>query len=319
MNYLKNVDPFKTAILALIISNIIWGASFPIYKWALQELPVFTFAFIRFFLGALILLPFVLKNIKIDKRDYRDLLILAFFSVTLLIPIQFFGLRLTPSINAPIIFSTGPIILILAAIIFLKEKPSTRVIAGTLISLFGISTIILRPLLDSGVMGSILGNILLFMVTIFSVVQIILLRKLTARNSPMAIIFWTFLIGSVPLFPFVIWEAQGFSLLTDLTSKGLSGIIYGIYFASILAHLFFAYGTKYLKASEVGIFSYLTPLVTIAVAIPLLGESITPAYITGAILVFVGIYIAEGKVHHQPLKKLFTKSQTNIPPPNPIT
>src|SRR3990167_3659788 len=95
----------QVAILFLILANIIWGAAFPIYKWSLEELPPFTFVFIRFFLGALIILPFVIKKLKIAREDYRNLIILSICSVTLQIPLLFLGLKLTPSINAPIIIA----------------------------------------------------------------------------------------------------------------------------------------------------------------------------------------------------------------------
>ena len=36
-------------ILALIITNVIWGAASPIFKLALTNIPPFTLAFIRFF------------------------------------------------------------------------------------------------------------------------------------------------------------------------------------------------------------------------------------------------------------------------------
>lgn len=316
MSYLKNLSTIKVAILALILANIFWGASFPIYKWTLEELPVFTFAFIRFFVGALILFPFVIKNIKIDKHDYKDLFLLSFTSVTLLVPLLFFGLKLTPSINAPIIFSTGPIILIIASIIFLKEKPRSKVVIGTLVSLFGISIIILRPLLDSGILGSILGNIILLIVTVFSVIQVILLKRLTVRNNPLTVIFWMFLIGSIPFIPFVLVESRSFNIINDISIQGLIGIIYGIYFASILAHSLFAFGTKYIHASEVGVFNYVDPIATIAVAVPLLGEHVTFAYITGSAFVFIGIYIAEGRIHYHPFHRLFTKKES-LPPPVP--
>lgn len=318
MSYLKNLGQVRTAVLALILANIFWGASFPIYKWSLEELPVFTFAFIRFFIGALIIFPFVIKNIKIDKRDYKNLILLSLISVTLLVPLLFYGLKLTPSINAPIIFSIGPIILIIASIIFLKERPGSKVIVGTVISLFGISIIILRPLLDSGNIGSIVGNLVLFIVTIFSVIQVILLKKLTERNNPLTVTFWSFLIGSIPLIPFVIIESKNFSILNDLSMQGLIGIFYGIYFASILAHSLFAFGTKYIRASEVGVFSYIDPLATILIAVPLLGEQITFAYITGAAFVFIGIYIAEGRIHYHPFHRLFTKNE-KLPPPAPLS
>lgn len=308
MQYARNLGKIQIAILFLILANIIWGASFPIYKWSLEEIPTFTFVFLRFFIAALILLPFVINKIKIAKQDYKNLIIMSLVSVSISIPLLFFGLKLTPSINAPIIISFGPIILIIASVLFLKEKPKSKVIAGTFISLLGIITIIFRPILETGFSGSILGSLLIFIATICGVIQVILLKKLTVRNDPLVLVFWMFLIGSLPLLPFVFWEAQTFNIMTDMTIKGLTGILFAIYFASILAHYFFVYGTKFIKASEVGIFSYVDPVATIVIAIPLLNEVITPTYLVGAMLVFLGIFIAENRLQYHPLHKLITKN-----------
>lgn len=307
MNYHSDVGKVRIAVLFLILANIIWGAAFPIYKWALAELPPFTFVFLRFFLAALILFPFITKKIKVAREDWRNLLLLGIFSVSFQIPLLFIGLKLTPSINAPIIIASGPIILIIASVLFLNEKLRAKVVAGTLISLMGIGIIILQPLLTDGLSGGILGNVLIFLSTICSVIQALLLKKLTVRNNPMTLVFWMFIIGSIPMIPFVIWEAQTFSIISDLTIKGLLGLIYGVYFAALLAHLFYAYGVAHIKASEVGIFSYVDPIATVAIAVPLLGEFITYTYIVGALFVFLGIFVAEGRIHYHPLNKLFTK------------
>src|SRR3990167_6164574 len=202
----------QIAVLFLILANVIWGAAFPIYKWALEELPPFTFAFIRFFGGALVILPFVIRYLKIAKEDVPKIFLVAIFSVTLQIPLLFLGLKLTPSINAPIIIASGPIFLIIASVVFLKEKLKFKVLAGTIISLLGILAIILRPVLETGLSGGVVGNLLIFLATICSVVQAVLLKKLTVRNDPLVVVFWMFLIGSLPLLPFVLLELQSFSL-----------------------------------------------------------------------------------------------------------
>lgn len=304
MQYVKNLGGVQIAVLFLILANIFWGAGFPIYKWSLEELPPFTFAFIRFFIGALIVLPFVINKTKISRQDYKNLFLVSIISVSIQIPLLFFGLKLAPSINAPIIIAIGPIILILASFIFLKEKIKLKTVGGTLISLLGVTAIILEPLIISGFTGSVTGNVLIFLATICSVIQALLLKKLTVRNEPVVVIFWMFLIGSLPLIPFVIWESASFNIITDITMKGVIGIIYGIYFTAILAHYLYTYGVSKIKASEVGIFSYVDPIAAIIVAMPLLGEKITPAYLVGSMLVFLGIFIAEGRLHYHPIQKL---------------
>lgn len=297
----------RIAILGLILANIIWGASFPIYKWTLEVVPPFTFAFLRFFLGALILLPFVYKTLKIAKEDRLKVIFVSFIGITILIPLIFFGLRLTPSINAPIIFALGPIFLIIAAVVFLKENLRAKALAGTIISLLGVLGIILRPVLEEGLTGGVLGNLLLFLATLISVTTVVMLKGLTKRNNFVTLGFWIFLIGSLPLLPLVFMESQSFNLNTGFNTQALIGVAYGVIFSTVIAHTLLIYGLRYIKASEVGVFTYVDPIAAILIAIPLLGEVITLPYIIGAMLVFLGIFIAEGRLHYHPFHMLKVK------------
>ena len=123
------------------------------------------------------------------------------------------------------------------------------------------------------------------------------------RNNPLTVTFWMFLIGSLPLLPLALWEAEKFDIFA-INTQGAIGLIYGIVLAAVLAHFFLAYGIKYIKASEVGVFTYVDPIATIVIAVPLLHEAITFTYLIGAALVFLGIFIAEGRVHYHPVHKL---------------
>lgn len=296
------------AILGLMLANVIWGASFPIYKWALEVLPLFSFVFLRFFIGALILLPFVYKDLKIKRENINLLLLLGLVSVTFQIPLLFWGLKLSPSINAPIIIASGPIFLLIASVIFLNEKLRSKLLTGMLISLIGIMAIILRPLIESGgIGGGILGNLLIFLATLCSVAQAVILKKLMKDNKPLVVTFWMFIIGTLPLLPAFLVEQSHQNMFAHLGIQGTIGLLYGIIFAAVAAHALLAFGIKYIKASDVGIFSYVDPIVTIIVAVPLLGETITPAYLVGAMLVFLGIFIAEGRLPYHPIQKIFTK------------
>ena len=80
----------------------------------------------RFFIGALIILPFVIKDLRIAKEDYKNIILLSIFTVSLQIPLLFFGLKLTPSINAPIIISLAPIILIFASVILIDSIDNNK-------------------------------------------------------------------------------------------------------------------------------------------------------------------------------------------------
>ncbi len=296
----------RLAVLYLITANILWGASFPIYKWSLTNVPPFTFVFLRFFLASFLILPFAKHSLHIERKDLKNLFILSFFGITLSISFLFLGLQLSSSINAPIVMSSAPIFLLISSILFLHEKPKQKVIFGLFVSLIGVLLILLGPLLTGGFNTSILGNFFLLLATIGSVMHTVHLKKLSAYN-PIAITFWSFIIGSLPLLPFVVFESAQNGFLTTLNTQGAIGILFGVIFASAIGHCLNAFGVKYISASEVGIFSYVDPVATVLVAIPLLGEKITPVYLLSSLLVFLGIFISEGRLHWHPLHLLKEK------------
>ncbi|MEK7160120.1 MAG: DMT family transporter [Patescibacteria group bacterium] len=307
-NYLPS-NKRKLAIIALISANIIWGASLPIYKWTLEQVQPFTFAFLRFFISFLILIPFVRKDFKFEKKDIPKLIFASIVSITIQIPLLFFGLQLAPSINAPIIISAGPILLLGSSVIFLKEKISSKLLAGTLISLFGVMVLMFNPALESGFSGAVLGNFFIFLATICSVVQVLIIKKIVERNGALITVFLTFLIGSLTLLPPAFLEYNSVGLF-PINIKFLIGIFYAVILSSILAHYFLFFGLKNIKVSETGVFTYVDPIATILVAIPLLHEVITETYLISAVLVFLGIYIAEGRIHYHPFH-LLRKSSLN--------
>lgn len=295
---------YKLAILALILANIIWGASFPIYKWSLENVPPYTFSFLRLFLGGLLILPLTLHKLTIKKQDIPQLLVLSFFGITIPITSIFLGLQLSTSINAPIILSSGPIILIIFAMAFLKEHPKKKVVLGTLVSLFGVFIVIFRPVFEAGFSGSVVGNLLFLLTALGSVFHTVMLKKMLDRYSVFTLTFWYFVLAALPLLPLVFAEAQTIGFVQTLNYQGLIGILFGVVFASFLAHILSNYGLKQIPASEVGVFAYVDPLAAILIAMPLLGEKITPVFLIGSLLVFLGILVAEGRLHYHPLHKL---------------
>lgn len=311
-NFLIPQNKTRLAILALIFANIIWGAGFPIYKWTLEVVPPFTFAFIRFFFGAIILLPFIFKNFKFAKEDIPKLVFVSIISITFQIPLLLFGLKLAPSINAPIIISAGPIILLGASIIFFKEKISTKLLAGTLISLLGVLILIFKPALEAGFSSGVLGNFLIFLSTICSVIQALIIKKIMKRNDPLVTVFLTFIIGSLFLLPAALIEYHSTGFFA-LNMQAFLGITFAVLFSSLLAYYFFFFSLKYINVSETGIFTYVDPIATILIAIPLLHETLSESYVIATVFVFLGIYVAEGKIHYHPFHLLRKSALDKFP------
>lgn len=303
---MKRLQLFSThnkAILALIAANLIWGAASPIFKLALQNITPFTLAFIRFFGGCMLLFPFIASNPWIRKKDWGKLFLLSLFGITINISFFFLGLERAPSINAPIIASSGPVFLYLLSIFVLREKSHVKVLIGTLVSLLGVLIIVGQPILTLQNPVEILGNVFFILATIGSVGHAILSKEILTEYKAVVITFWSFLIGSLTFLPFFLFEQVQYHPLSTLDIRGITGIIFGVFLSSTLAYTMYEWSVQKLNVQEVGIFTYIDPIVALVIAIPLLREQVTSIFVMGAFLVFTGIYIAEKRVHYHPLHK----------------
>lgn len=299
-------------ILALILANVIWGGASPIFKYALESIPPFTLAFIRFFFAGLIFLPFAGNNWKeLGFKDWVKVILVGFFGITVNISFFFLGLKKTESINAPVIASAGPVFIYLLSVLFLRERPKLRVLTGMLFALFGVLIIIFSPFLLDGkrfVLGEIEGNLFIFMAMLGTVFQTIVGRDILKKVNFVQVSIITFLLGSLTFLPFMPRELLTWNL-SQLDVKGMTGIIYGVLFSSAAAYTLFYYGVSKIKAQEVGLFTYIDPIVAVLIAIPLLGEYPSIHYFLGSLLVFGGIYFAEGRINYHPFY-LFIKRQS---------
>jgi len=302
-------------VLALIITNIIWGIASPVFKYALGNIPVFTLAFIRFFFAALIFLPFaLLKWKKIDLETLVKICLVGLFGITVNVSFFFFGLKLTDSINAPVIASTGPIFIYIFSIIFLRERPRIKVFKGLVISLIGVLLIIFSPVILDGQrldLSKVEGNLFFLVATLGAVVSTIIASKALRKVDSFQATFISFFFSAMTFLPYIFQELSYWSF-SQMDSRSWLGIIFGIFFSSGLAYYFYYYGIARISAQEVGIFSYIDPVAAIIIAYPLLNEQPGILFFLGSILVFFGIYLSEGRINYHPFNRLKRKIEEPI-------
>lgn len=283
---------FKAAF-ALIIAYIIWGGGPPIFKWAFQDVPTFTLAFLRYAIPLVLMTLFFRKYIPIQRKDLLTVIVAGIFGISFNIGFYFVALHYTASINAAIIGCASPAFLILGAMIFLKERPSRKMLVGNLLGLTGVLLIVLGPSLALASQTSTLGNILLLVSTVSAVVNTLITKNLITKYHPITLMFWTFLVGTATFYPLALRDSMQYGFLYHLNTQGLVGILYGSMFASFAAWFLFFWAYKRVTASETTIYSYLQPVSSVMIAIPLVHEVPSVIFLIGSALVIVGLSIAE--------------------------
>lgn len=291
------------SLLLVLLAAFLWGGTPPIMKLTLTQIPVFSLAFIRMAVASIILGVLIYKNLKIKKEDYLTFFWAALTGVTLNLAFFFLGLKLTQAILASFLVGSVPIFTLLASHIFLKEKITLRIIFASTIAFAGVAIIIGNP---DGKLNptQIIGNVLLLLASLAWVAHEIIAKKLLKVYDGGVVAFYSMAIGAFTFLPFAIFEYfQNPNWTSGVNSTGLAGLLYGIFFASLIAYWAWQKGLSGLPAGQASFFFYIDPISGAILSILLLGEKLTTELFIGAALITVGVFLAQRKSH--PLHKKF--------------
>ena len=286
------------ALLAALIATSIYGLNHTIAKGLMPTyIGPFGFILVRV-LGAAIL--FWIIGIwgpkeRIDIKDWKRIVLCAFFGMVINMLMFFKGLSLSTPINASIIVTISPIFVFLISAFFIKEKI-------TLIKYFGISLgfsgalalILFGNEIRHDAPNVTLGNILFVVNAISYGIYLVIVKPLTSKYHPYTIMKWIFLIAVIINLPITISEfneVEWASLPFEAIWK-LSFVVIGTTFLTYLLNVF---ALKELKASTVGVFMYLQPPIAIVFAIIVGSDSLTFVKVVATLLIFAGVYLVSKK------------------------
>lgn len=274
--------------------QLLYGLNYTIAKTVMNDhyLKPFGFVLLRVAGATLLfwLVSIFLPKQKIERKDYFKFLVAAIFGVVVNMLCFFKGLEYTSPIHAAAITTIVPIIILILSALILKEKVTKLKIVGVALGLIG--ALILTIYGKSARAGDnvVLGNIFIFLNAIFYSVYVILIKKLTAKYHPFTFIKWLFLFGLIILIPFGYKDvmATEWDTFTPYTTFSVFYVIIGATFGTYLLN---PIALNKLKASTVGIFIYLQPVIAGLFALAMGADFIDAIKIGAMIFIFVGVYL----------------------------
>jgi len=117
------------AYIYLIVVAAIWGIAGPIIKFTLPSLPPLIFLTYRFLLSTVTFLPIaLLKKAKrpAKAKDFITLTIIALLGSSINLSFIFYGYSFTTALDASLLSATGPIFVVTASALFLKERVTKK-------------------------------------------------------------------------------------------------------------------------------------------------------------------------------------------------
>lgn len=310
------------AVLALLLTSVIWGVAVPVIKLTLPSLPPFTFIFFRLIITSWIFLPFFFREHKkhpIDERDFPHLFLIGFFGITLNLGLLFLGLEKTSAIEGGLIGATTPILLLIAGWWFLKERINRKEKIGTSLALLGTLVIVFEPIFRGEFYGRAFsldhtfGNILVLLGNLAWVAYTILSKEISKKYSALTITFFSMIIGLITFLPLSLIEVFVFQKVPIFNPASIIGLLYMAVLSLGAAYFLFEWGLRKLEACETGIFAYMQPVFIFPAAYLLLGETIPYILWPAILLTAIGVVIATTGMYHRHGKRM-----TSIRPSLPV-
>lgn len=289
--------------IALFAVNLIYALNYSIAKDVMPDyIGPSGFILLRVIGGSFLFFLtyiFFIKE-KVNSPDIVRLIFCGLFGVAINQLFFFEGLNLTTPINAAIIMTVSPILVIIFSAIIIKEKITIRKIFGIFLGLTGAATLILKSGAISLNNDYFVGNFLVFVNATSYSIYLVIVKGLMTKYNPITVMFYVFSFGLIFVFPFGISELSNVSL-EIFTLEIFLKVGFVVICTTFLAYLFNAFALKSLNPSVVSIYIYLQPVLATVIAIILKSDSLDLVKIISSVFIFSAVFLVS-----MPSKKSIT-------------
>ncbi len=293
------------ARIGLALTVIFWGGSFIAIKVLLRELNPAVITAVRFAMGVVILAGVGARRgqLRLPRpREIPLLALLGFLGIALHQWLQATGLQTASASVTSWIVATIPVFVALLGWLILHERMGVRRVAGIAVAAIGVLLVVAGgnpAALFAGRIGSS-GDILIGLSAVNWAVFTILSKRALDQGpsgggqgaTPSQLMLHV--MGFGWLFS-LIWMAAagGWDRLAGLSISGWWAMLFLGVACSGLAYLFYYDALDVIDATQAAVFLYFGPLVTAALAWPILGEAITGGAAVGGLAILIGVWLVE--------------------------
>jgi drug/metabolite transporter (DMT)-like permease len=247
--------------------------------------------FYRFLIAAVILAAFLAFTRRVHAVrtaasgwGFMRYTILGFVGILVFTASFFLGIQFTTAGKASLLVNTNPILIVVLAHFFLKERVNVKIMSWVLLGFGGVFLVIvggkdLSTLLYS---GGFLGDILAFGAGVSWAIFSVAGKKWTLNHEAYTSTSLIIFLGLACMFPL---NAATHSLDLSPSAYNLALLLYLGVFTVVAAYFLWMKALMLADASKVGVFQFAIPLVTLLLAAVILGEAVDIWTISGFLLI----------------------------------
>ena len=285
----------------LILAALFWSGNFIIGKFAtLFEVPPLTLNFLRWVMVWFILIPFTIKEILLKKRYIKkNFLVIGFMgvlSISTFNSVVYFALNFTQVINAVLMLSAIPVVIIIFSSIMKIEKTNIFQLSGLILSITGVGTIISNADIQKIVsLNFNKGDLWMIICVLSWSLYSTLLKKNKSELSQFALIQIMVSVGLIFLFPQFLYE-QSVGLDFSINKAFIFILLYVVIFPAIAAYYCWQKAIELIGPNRSAMFIQLMPLFSALMAIIIFKEKFQLYHFIGTTFIVSGIYLSNRKI-----------------------
>ena len=277
--------------LCLLAAAGMWGGMYVVSKYTLEYVSPFVLLWLRYFLAFVLLwlFRFFQKKQPIESRDLPLIIWLGFTGYIVSNASGFIGTHLSSAHMGSLVSSASPAFALLLAYFLIKERLTLKKIISVAIATFGLVLVIG---FEEGVgKGHLLGNLLLILGAIAWALYSVNVKKIGSKYSSLTITTFATGVALIMMTPAMLFdlEIQDFNLLKEY--QILLSILYLGIFATAAAFFLWNKGMEYMEAGIGSMFYFFAPIIGGLFGWLFLKEAISPSFLAGGLLIFIGTLI----------------------------
>jgi drug/metabolite transporter (DMT)-like permease len=191
----------RAGLVLLVLLTVFWGFNWPVMKFTLAEIPLWTFRALCIAGGAAGLFAIAAASrlpLRVPRGQWPRLLLIALFNITGWNLFSAYGVSLLPSGRAAIIAYTMPLWSVLLSVWLLGEPMTRRRLAGLALGMLGILALIGGEL--GGLRAAPLGAMFMLGAALSWALGTVCMKRYPLAMPTAVMTAWIMLLGGAPIF-----------------------------------------------------------------------------------------------------------------------
>jgi drug/metabolite transporter (DMT)-like permease len=279
------------SIAAFAAVYICWGTSFLATRVAVQDVPPFLFGGLRFGIAGLIMLALAHgceQRVAPQRREWRDLSVLAFLGFVLSNGSGLWSLQHIPSSQGALLSTTAPCwITLLGAFGARAHRPQVRALVGLALGFLGAGLLLLPT--ATGPHGELLPQLVLVLGCLAWAVSTIYLRSTGTHLPVFSLIGWQMLLGGIGLaaLGIVVGEIPRW----HWSWRSMLPLAHLIVFASCISHTAYVWLAQRVTPASLGTYAYVNPVIATLLGWLVLNEQLVAIQLLGMAVALTGVLL----------------------------